>query len=96
MEFLIGFAVLGVLAVLAMMFGHDSRDGYRTREHDLARFGVRWERTATGDADKAKFLNDGKRTTAIDLAKDLDGMVPVGHDGWPPELASLTGPGSKG
>lgn len=96
MEFLIGFAILGVLAVLALLFGHDSRDGYVTKEHDLARLGIRWETLAMDDAREAPFPNADERRTALDLEKDLDGMVPAGHDGWPPELAPLIGPGSKG
>jgi hypothetical protein len=95
MEFLIGFGVLGLLAVLALLFGHDSRDPYLTKERALARFGMRWERQPSRD--RASEARAGEKVIIRpDMAEELDGMVPAGHDGWPPELAPLVGPGSKG
>ena len=95
MELLIGFGILGVLAVLALLFGHDSRDGYSTKERDLAALGMRWEAGRVDTADET-LTNDEERPVTRDLAKELGSMVPAGHDGWPPELAPLVGPGSKG
>ncbi len=39
------FAILCLLAVLALRFGYDSRDlGFRSDEHRQARFGMAWGR----------------------------------------------------
>ena len=35
-------ALLLVLALLAVRYGHDSRDGLPSKERDLATYGVTW------------------------------------------------------
>lgn len=48
MELLIAVLGLVALAVLAVRYGHDSRDGLMTEERELARRGVTWDDLATG------------------------------------------------
>ena len=43
MELIIAVAILVVLAVLALRFGYDSRDGIPTEERKLARRGTTWD-----------------------------------------------------
>lgn len=45
MEVLVTIAALAAFAWLAARFGHDSRDGFQSREQSLASFGV--ARTST-------------------------------------------------
>jgi hypothetical protein len=42
MELLLSVVALIVLAVLAMRYGHDSRTGIQSKEHQLACFGMTW------------------------------------------------------
>lgn len=49
MEALVVLTIFVVLAALAARFGHDSREGPRSKEHDLARYGVTWESAAPDD-----------------------------------------------
>ena len=42
MEFLVSVLVLIVLAVLALRYGHDSRDMMQSKEQQLACFGMQW------------------------------------------------------
>jgi hypothetical protein len=46
MELLVVFGAFIALAVLALRFGQDSRDGIRSQEEILALRGVRWDRMA--------------------------------------------------
>lgn len=46
MELLIAVFAIAALGPLAIRFGHDSRDGYRSREHQLASYGVTWDERA--------------------------------------------------
>lgn len=46
MEFIVltvALVMLVLLDVLAIRFGHDSRDGLRTKEHELAMHGLTWD-----------------------------------------------------
>jgi hypothetical protein len=43
MEALIVALALVALAILSLRFGWDSRDGIRSREHELARQGMTWD-----------------------------------------------------
>jgi hypothetical protein len=43
MELLIIVLALCVLGVLANMFGTDSRHGFRSREDEVARYGMIWD-----------------------------------------------------
>ena len=45
MEVLVTIAALAAFAWLAARFGHDSRDGFRSKEQSLASYGVTWTRT---------------------------------------------------
>ncbi|HEV2106965.1 MAG TPA: hypothetical protein VGR16_01735 [Thermomicrobiales bacterium] len=42
MEFIVAIGVLGLLAILAVRFGHDSRELPRSKEHELASLGMTW------------------------------------------------------
>jgi hypothetical protein len=48
MEILLVVGGLLGLAILAMRFGYDSRDGVRSEEQVLATFGFTWDRTPRG------------------------------------------------
>lgn len=50
MEFIIVVAIL-VVAILAVRFGHDSRESVRSKEHELARHGVSWVDCTADSAD---------------------------------------------
>ena len=43
MELLIIVLALCVLGLLANMFGTDSRHGFRSREEEIARYGMVWD-----------------------------------------------------
>jgi len=45
MEAIVALTVLVLFAALAARFGHDSRDGIRTKEYDLAASGMTWSRS---------------------------------------------------
>ncbi len=42
MEGIVALAVLILFAAFAARFGHDSRDGLRSKEHELSLFGLTW------------------------------------------------------
>ena len=46
MELLVMVALMGGLVALAVRYGYDSRDTYRSKEEELALCGLRWERDA--------------------------------------------------
>jgi hypothetical protein len=43
MELIVAVVILALLGVLSLRFGHDSRDGAHSQEHDLARIGLVWD-----------------------------------------------------
>ncbi len=43
MEMLIAIALLAGVALLASRFGHDSRDGFESKERNLASYGMTWD-----------------------------------------------------
>ncbi len=43
MEMLIAIALLAAVALLASRFGHDSRDGFESKERNLASYGMTWD-----------------------------------------------------
>jgi hypothetical protein len=43
MELIAAVVILALLGILAQRFGYDSRDGMHSKEHDLARIGLKWE-----------------------------------------------------
>jgi hypothetical protein len=51
MELIIAIMLLVALASLALRYGHDSRDGFPSKERDLARFGLRWTDAAPASED---------------------------------------------
>ena len=44
MEAIVALTILVLLAAASVRFGHDSRDGMRTKEYDFAASGVTWAR----------------------------------------------------
>ncbi len=50
MEMLIAMALLSAVALLAVRFGHDSRDGYESKERSLASYGMTWADTHAASA----------------------------------------------
>ncbi len=54
MEMLIAIALLAAVALLASRCGHDSRDGFESKERNLASYGMTWDdihaATATNDS----------------------------------------------
>lgn len=47
MEVLVTIAALATFAWLAVRFGHDSRDGFQSKEQSLTSFGVTWPQSHT-------------------------------------------------
>lgn len=49
MEVFFAFTALVVFAIVALRFGRDSREGFRSSEHELAGYGVTWDDLGPSD-----------------------------------------------
>ena len=71
MEAIVALAILVLLAALAARFGHDSRDGLRTKEYDLAASGVTWSRYEESPSQPSRAEAGQVRHPIADVASRL-------------------------
>lgn len=75
MEVLIAIGVLAFVALLASRFGHDSRDGFESKERSLAGYGMTWTDLHDPVADRG--------TSAASQAPEPNLVLPVPVDPKP-------------
>lgn len=75
MELLIAFLALVALGLLAARFGYDSRDGYRSHEHELASYGMTWDELAHQEQLAAE-IETARRAVTVPTAPAVVGTRP--------------------
>jgi hypothetical protein len=76
MEVIVAIGVLVLLALLAVRFGHDSRELPRSREHELASLGMTWAEVVPAPA-PSPLVTDGGTTSVLQDERPL--IVPSRH-----------------
>ncbi len=71
MEFLVAIGVLGLLAVLAARFGHDSRELPRSKEHEQAALGMTWAELLPPSSPAPLATAVGRPTAVLDDDRPL-------------------------
>jgi hypothetical protein len=80
------FSLVGLVA-LAARFGYDSRETYRSKEEELAVWGMRWERDAQQHLQRPRRPSTRARWVRVQLA---DAVVRLANWLDPPAIASAS------
>lgn len=71
MEFIVAIGVLGLLAILAVRFGHDSRELPRSKEHEQASLGMTWAELLPTCSQSPLVMDEERSTAALILERPL-------------------------